>query len=329
MDVEQLQRNHFFSRYVSPGMKGLEIGPLNRPTFPDNSELQVETLDHATTEELREKYEDDPGIRVEDIVHVDLVWKGGPYTGIKNIPSDYDFVMSAHTIEHSLDVVQFLVDCWSLLAPDGRLFLAVPDKRLMFDFYRPLTTIGDVLMGHSFPEALDLKARIDELEFASFLNGEGAWSREPGAHASLKRIRPKPIRTAERLIELLQERGSWREEIGYRDAHRWVFQPENLAAIVQFLNRLNIVTFDVVATAPGPGCEFFMVLRKTLVNSNQEVDIPGYMDSLVPPEHFLPRMFSPIFLDGVAYMVKASIGNMLTIPRKVLRLFRQKFARLN
>lgn len=307
-------------------MKGLEIGPLNRPTFPDNPELRVETLDHATTSELRAKYELDPGIRVDDIVQVDWVWEGGPYTGIRKIPSDYDFVMSAHTIEHSLDVVQFLVDCWSLLAPDGRLFLAVPDKRLMFDFYRPLTTIGDVLMGHSYPEALDFKARIDELEFASLLNGVGAWSQGPGAAASLGRNRPEQIRSNERFIELLKERESWRGEVGYRDAHRWVFQPENLATIVRFLSRLDIVTFDVVATAPGPGCEFFMVLQKTSADPNQALDIPGYMDSWVPPEHFLPRMLSPIFRAAVAYVVKASIGRMLTVPRKVLRLVRQKFA---
>jgi SAM-dependent methyltransferase len=283
MDSEQTARFNYFQRFAHPDNTGLEIGPLTRPTFPAHTGYSVQTLDHASTENLKKKYESDPAIDVSRIVDVDWVWSGGAYTDIEGIPTNFDFIVSCHSIEHSVDVVQFLQDLSSLLSPEGRVFLVTPHRSTMFDFYRPLTTLGDVLMGHHYPKALDMKARIDELELASALNGAICWSPDEGLVGRIRRQRPTPIRTRESLPELLADLSKWAEEKDYRDGHRWVFEPESLTVLIASLRQLGLCDFQVADYQPGVGCEFMMVLEKTTSTAPPSPsELESYWESMVP-----------------------------------------------
>ena len=110
MDQHQLSRFNFFKGFVDTEKKGLEIGPLTKPTFSRELGYNIQSLDVADTAAMRELFAEDPNIDVDEIVPIDWVWKGGPYTSVKGIPRDFDYVVSSHTIEHSLDVIQFLKD---------------------------------------------------------------------------------------------------------------------------------------------------------------------------------------------------------------------------
>jgi SAM-dependent methyltransferase len=52
-----------------------------------------------------------------------------------------DFFIACHVIEHVHNVIPALRNLYRKLKPGGQLFLAVPDKRYMFDEIRPTTTL--------------------------------------------------------------------------------------------------------------------------------------------------------------------------------------------
>jgi SAM-dependent methyltransferase len=272
LDPEQASRQRYFATFIEPENKGLEIGPLTRPTFPKWQGFNVQSLDRRATEELKATYTDVPNIDTTLIEDVDWVWQGGSYDDIPGIPHDFDFITSCHSIEHSTDIVEFFESCSSLLQENGLLFLAVPSKNLMFDYYRPLTTLGDILMGHYYPQAYDMKARVDELYLASSLEGKICWSPDEAIRATLRGQRPLPIRPSKDLPVFLGDIEKWQHEKDYRDAHRWVFERETLAHLVSELSNLGLCDFIVKDHSSGVGCEFLMVLQK--VGKNQEKPAP-------------------------------------------------------
>jgi SAM-dependent methyltransferase len=56
-----------------------------------------------------------------------------------------DFVVANHILEHLVNPLRFLEQCWLLLAPGGLLFLGLPDKRRIFDRFRPRTRLDDLV----------------------------------------------------------------------------------------------------------------------------------------------------------------------------------------
>ena len=60
----------------------------------------------------------------------------------------FDWVVASHVMEHVPDEIGWLADLAELVADDGVLVLAVPDKRYTFDLHRPPTTVGQMLEAH-------------------------------------------------------------------------------------------------------------------------------------------------------------------------------------
>jgi hypothetical protein len=58
-------------------MRGVEIGPLDRPLISKN-ESEVYYLDHCATENLKIKYARDPNVETDNIVNVDFIWTDEP-----------------------------------------------------------------------------------------------------------------------------------------------------------------------------------------------------------------------------------------------------------
>ncbi|MEI9970894.1 MAG: methyltransferase domain-containing protein [Ignavibacteriota bacterium] len=96
-------------------------------------------LDHATAEELKEKYRG--AHPIERIEPVDYLWRGGPIESA--IPSSehgtFDAVIASHVLEHIPDPIGFFLSCAKLLTRGEFVALILPDKRAMFDFFKPLT----------------------------------------------------------------------------------------------------------------------------------------------------------------------------------------------
>jgi len=123
---------------------GLEIGPSHAPIAAKKDGFNVEVIDHANAEDLIEKYAGDR-VDVNSIEEVDYIWHGESYAELTGKKSHYDWVIASHVIEHTPDIVSFLLNCNEVLKDDGMLSLAIPDYRYIFDQYRAPTGLAKVL----------------------------------------------------------------------------------------------------------------------------------------------------------------------------------------
>jgi SAM-dependent methyltransferase len=122
---------------------GLEIGPLTTPILRP-PQARIRYVDHADQQTLRAKYANDPNVNIADIVPVDAVWANK--TLAECFPNEqFDYVIASHVIEHVPDVIRWLVEIAAILRPDGRLILAVPDRRTTYDILRRETTLADLI----------------------------------------------------------------------------------------------------------------------------------------------------------------------------------------
>ena len=267
MDAYQTARRRSFGSYVRPHDRGIEIGPSFRPTFPKREGFAVTVVDHCPTAELRAKYAADGNVPAElaaQIEAVDVVWAGGRYQDLTGMPGGVDYVVASHVIEHVMDVCGFLQDCGGLLRDGGVLLLAIPLRRCIMDCYRPASTLGDILLAHVDPAKYELKSRLDEAWHQALLGAGGAWAPETLQAAAAVGRMPEPMASVEAAGSVWRalEADPPRPDAPYRDAHRWVFDPDTFEEIAWFL-AVNAGTGLVPEAFPGGhDCEFHAVLRK-------------------------------------------------------------------
>jgi hypothetical protein len=123
---------------------GLEIGPSHNPMAPKKKGFNVHILDHASTSELRTKYQGH-GVNLDNIEEVDFVWHGEVFQELIGKTGCYDWIIASHVIEHTPNLISFLQQCEVLLKADGILSLVIPDKRYCFDYFSTTSTTGHVL----------------------------------------------------------------------------------------------------------------------------------------------------------------------------------------
>lgn len=176
-------RNQLLLRGFSPGDRILEIGPSFNPVAPKSAGWQVTVVDHASQAGLVEKYTGNPHVDVSRIEAVDIVWQGGPLE--EAVPAaahgTYAALIASHVIEHIPDLIGFLRSVEVLVHPtEGRLVLAVPDKRFCFDLFRPISTTGHLLAAHQSRRDRHIGAHMfDHVAYKSSWNGQGGWGRQP------------------------------------------------------------------------------------------------------------------------------------------------------
>ena len=137
-------RTHFSSQLNG---RGLEIGPLHRPMVSHEG-MQVDYIDRCTVAELREHY---PELSELPLVEPDIIGDGET---LENIPdSVYDFLISAHVIEHTKNPLGSLEQWCRVLVPGGLIYLIVPDKRAIFDHKRVRSTLPHVILDYYRPSS--------------------------------------------------------------------------------------------------------------------------------------------------------------------------------
>lgn len=219
------------SMFDSSGF-GLEVGPSYNPLLPKRQGYNVETVDHATGDELREKYTKIGGVDVGNIEDVDYVSDGGSLVDLIGQTGRYDFIFASHVIEHVTDVIRFLSDCEQLLKPDGVLVLAVPDKRFCFDVLRPVSTVGSAIQAY-----LDKPTRhppgmvFDHSSLAAAKFGQGVW-----LESSLEGV--DFIGSVAAAKDALD---SARVNAEYVDIHRWQFTPSYFRYFIQILFEIGMI----------------------------------------------------------------------------------------
>ncbi len=126
-------------------MAGVEIGALTSPIVSkQEAGERILYVDHLDTEGLRQKYSDDQ-LAGATLVDVDRVWGEQTLQDCIGPGLKVDYVLNSHVIEHVPDIVTWLQEIHAILRPDGRLRMAIPDRRYTFDFLRRESTLADAL----------------------------------------------------------------------------------------------------------------------------------------------------------------------------------------
>jgi len=257
---------------------GLEIGAGFSPLVPKSSGRRIETLDHASAAEVREKYRNDANVDVTRIEEVDYVTDGRPIAEVVDRRGYYDYIIASHVIEHTTDMLGFLKDCQALLKEDGVLVLAVPDKRRCFDVFQPLTSTGMTLQAHLERRTRHTPGQMfDFIAYNALRDGASGWTfRADGpltfahdlafARYGFERALSSPI---------------------YVDAHAWRFTPSSFRLILndlyegghlllreRFFHESDTLEFFVSLSRRGLGCPFDrLTLAKMTVVEQQEIII--------------------------------------------------------
>src|SRR6478672_6008212 len=125
--------------------RGVEIGPLHAPLVA-KTDGEVIYVDHADTAALRVKYAHDPIVGdVSRIVDVDAIWGAQSLAECLGARAPVDYVIASHVLEHVPDLISWLHEVRSILSPNGRLNLALPDRRFTFDYLRRESGLADAL----------------------------------------------------------------------------------------------------------------------------------------------------------------------------------------
>ena len=145
-------RQHFASRLQG---RGLELGPLHRP-IPRHGGMQMTYVDYQDQATLQAAY---PKL-AKHIVPVDILDDAQTLATVA--PASFDFLISAHVIEHMRDPIGALASWLRAVRDGGLLYLIVPDKRRTFDKLRVRTTLEHMVLDYQQPST--------ERDFEHFLD---------------------------------------------------------------------------------------------------------------------------------------------------------------
>jgi SAM-dependent methyltransferase len=248
---------------IDKSMKVLEIGPSYAPIAAKSDGWNVYSLDHASQDELRLKYQGAPHIAIEDIEPVDFIWCAGPPSSA--IPpkqhGTFDACIASHVLEHIPDPITWLSDIGRLLRPKGVLSLVLPDKRYELDYFRPLSTAGTWL---------DAKGRAKHTQGTLFdagaycvtNDGQPFWGQ--GTVGEIKFY-------SELATALDYSAKAFSSE--YVDAHAWCFTPSSFKLIMLDLNVNNIVPFVLASDIQFTDFEFFSSWKVSPKVNRSELDL--------------------------------------------------------
>lgn len=238
---------------------GLEVGPLNRPVAL-KSLCDVRYVDVFDADRIRHHYRDDPNVNVADIPDLDFCLHA-PDGRIRSLPEaveaapTFAWVVASHVVEHVPDLVGWLAEIAEVITDDGRLVLAIPDRRYTFDVLRPATTVGQILQAHhQHDRTPSVRAVYDHFRSVVSAAAGDLW------HG---RVATEDDRMYD-LDETLTQLRVARDEGKYVDAHVWLFTPSSFLEQLAELGRLGLIDFwvDEIVPTPALELEFYACLRR-------------------------------------------------------------------
>jgi SAM-dependent methyltransferase len=231
---------------------GIEIGPLDNPIVTRDSG-NIRYVDHASTEELREKCEAWGTIDTSKIVDVDYVWGNKKLNELTAGESPFDYVIASHVAEHVPDFIGWLKEIRSVLKTGGILSLAVPDKRFTYDYFRQLTVAADMIEAYLVGSRKPSPKQVFDY-YAAFVrrNGEFSW-KVCGLEHELSREN-----TIQHALEVAQDA---LENGLYVDVHCWVFTELSFMELLKCLAELDLFDYKVAGFYGRAGAEFFVSLE--------------------------------------------------------------------
>jgi glycosyltransferase involved in cell wall biosynthesis len=238
-------------------MRLLEIGPSYNPIIPKADGWNTTVIDHVSRADLISKYEAMGVDRVDLIEQVDFVWKGERLDVLipKTLHGTYDGLIASHVGEHLPDLVGFIRSVTNILNDNGIISLALPDKRGCFDFFQPLTVLGDVIAAYIEGRTRhQLRTFINQSAYFVNKGSKAGWSYEDNAEFELA----NSLAMVEDVIKNFNDS----ETSEYVDSHAWAFTPASFRLLIYELNLLGYIDWIVGGIDAAPGVEFYVWLKR-------------------------------------------------------------------
>jgi len=222
----------------------LEIGPLDRPLAVGPN---VRYADHLLREDLLKKYAADSNVKLDRIPHVHYIIRS--LDDYRAIPARFEIVIASHVIEHAPDFVGWINALLGLLHADGKLILAIPDRRYSLDVLRRESELSEALEAYveersrpNFRQVFDHVAGISDVSTMALWAG------------TANPTRMHSLDVAYALARTVIETGA------YHDVHCWVFTFDSFLSMIEVLNALGVLHVKIVrAFAPICGANEFLV----------------------------------------------------------------------
>jgi hypothetical protein len=198
---------------------------------------------------------------------VDLVGNAGDLADLvpRHRLGTFDYVVSSHNFEHLPNPVAFLQACEKVLKPDGILSMAIPDRRVCFDYFRPHTILTEWL--EAFFE--DRKAPTPAQVFSQ--DAYRCYYRSDGRNLTGFSLQHDPGHVIP-METLRQAFDDWNIERNnpnrdYRDTHCSTMTPASFECLIRDLNHLGIIKMSPLEISPANGNEFYAHLRNAAPDS--------------------------------------------------------------
>ena len=246
-----------YSKYLSEWLdlsrlKGLEIGPLDKPLLP-KSKYDINYLDIVSTDVLVERCKLNPNREENRVVPLDYVI--GTQSISKVVDQKFDYVVASHVVEHLPNIFGWLRDLAKILNKNGSLFLVVPDYRFTFDMKRPLSSLGELIEND--------RNQLQKPSFRSVFD-QRYYHRQASSHQVWQ---ARQIGQELKLEPSFQSRNAFgfakRSDAEYIDVHCNVFEPESFAELINESFELDLQAFKCLKVEPtSPPFLDFMALLK-------------------------------------------------------------------
>jgi len=230
----KMQLRRSFSYFLRGS--GIEIGALHQPLALDGLSIsQIQYVDRMAVNELRRHY---PELSAYKFVPVQVLDDGETLATFAD--NSLDFIIANHFIEHTRNPIGTLRNWLRKLKPDGIVYMAVPDKRRIFDVERPLTPLA-----HLVEDDAQSPSDREQRDFEHYLEYARLVDKQIGAQAEPH---------AQRLVATDYS------------IHFHTFVAATFIELLRHAQERLALPFEILAyadTVPGSD-EFLVVLRKRL-----------------------------------------------------------------
>jgi Methyltransferase domain len=251
---------------ITKAHKIIEIGPSYNPLAPKSEGWRSYAVDHSDQQGLINKYRCDASVNVTAIEPVDFVWTKGALS--EAVPAEhhgtFDVFLASHVLEHVPDLIGILRSAEVLCRAEAKMVLALPDKRVCFDFFRPLSTTGDVLAAHWERRSRhSAKTLWDHFAYAATKQGNPGWARTDLTELVLIHSLDEAANSARSC-----------DSRDYVDAHAWTFVPASFSLIMLELAHLGLTDWQVERTEAAESTEFYVWLRRGALEGTAHIRQP-------------------------------------------------------
>jgi len=249
---EEMDRQEFVKLIPKPA-RVLEIGPYNNPALSKANYPNLKYMDIFTSEQIN--LDQTRYTHTVEIPSIDII-ADPKATPTFSTDLKFDFIFSAHNIEHYPDIITHLNEVATLAAsPNTKYFLAVPDRRYCFDYYQQESSFSDMITAYQLGiKQHTADSYIKNKLYATHNNIWAHWMDDHGEDPRTKDI------DSEELKKLVAE--AFNPKTDFADIHAWVFTNDSFMRNINTLNELGLQPWyvDIVSKPKSMTPEFYAVM---------------------------------------------------------------------